>query len=165
MNRLSTLSPEERAAGVVAASAGNHGQAVAWAAREVGAHARIFMPQDAPMAKVDATRSYGAEVELAGQTIEDALETARSYVADRGATFVHPFEDPRVIAGQGTIGLELVDQVPTSERCSSRSAAAASRRGSRWRSGPCGLRSGSSACRRPARCRAGLALRSPTASR
>ena len=111
-NRIATLSAEEQAAGVVAASAGNHGQAVAWAAREVGTHARIFMPQDAPMAKVDATRSYGAEVELAGQTIEDALETARAYVADHGATFVHPFEDPRVIAGQGTIGLELVDQVP-----------------------------------------------------
>ena len=111
-NRIATLSADEQAAGVVAASAGNHGQAVAWAAREVGTHARIFMPQDAPMAKVDATRSYGAEVELAGQTIEDALETARAYVADHGATFVHPFEDPRVIAGQGTIGLELVDQVP-----------------------------------------------------
>jgi threonine dehydratase len=111
-NRISTLSPEERAAGVVAASAGNHGQAVAWAAREVGARAQIFMPQDAPMAKVDATRHYGAEVELGGPTIEEALETARTYVAEHGATFVHPFEDPVVIAGQGTIGLELADQVP-----------------------------------------------------
>src|SRR5712691_9226706 len=111
-NRISTLSDAERAAGVVAASAGNHGQAVAWAAREVGARARIFMPQDAPMAKVDATRHYGAEIELTGPALEDALEAARAYVAETGATFVHPFEDPVVIAGQGTIGLELAEQVP-----------------------------------------------------
>jgi threonine dehydratase len=111
-NRISALSAEERAAGVVAASAGNHGQAVAWAAREVGAGARIFMPQDAPMAKVDATRHYGADVELTGPAIEEALEAAQAYVEEHGATLVHPFEDPRVIAGQGTIGLELADQVP-----------------------------------------------------
>jgi threonine dehydratase len=110
-NRISMLSDEERAAGVVAASAGNHGQAVAWAAREVGAKARIFMPEDAPMAKVEATRNYGAEVELTGPAIEEALAACGAYAADRGATFIHPFEDPRVIAGQGTIGLELVDQV------------------------------------------------------
>jgi threonine dehydratase len=110
-NRISTLSDEERAAGVVAASAGNHGQAVAWAAREVGAHARIFMPQDAPMAKVDATRHYGAEVELVGSALETCLDAAGEYVAEHGATLVHPFEDPVVIAGQGTIGLELADQV------------------------------------------------------
>jgi threonine dehydratase len=108
---ISSLSEAERAVGVVAASAGNHGQAVAWAAREVGARARIFMPQDAPMAKVDATRHYGAEVELTGPAIEEALDAARGYVEESGATFVHPFEDPRVIAGQGTIGLELADQV------------------------------------------------------
>ncbi len=111
-NRISTLSDTERAAGVVAASAGNHGQAVAWAAREVGARARIFMPQDAPMAKVDATRHYGAEIELAGATLEDALAGAKAHVAQTGATFIHPFEDPVVIAGQGTIGLELAEQVP-----------------------------------------------------
>jgi len=111
-NRISTLGDEERAAGVVAASAGNHGQAVAWAAREVGSHARIFMPQDAPMAKVDATRHYGAEIELSGANLEDALAGAQAYVAQTGATFVHPFEDPLVIAGQGTIGLELAEQVP-----------------------------------------------------
>ncbi|HVS84548.1 MAG TPA: threonine ammonia-lyase [Gaiellaceae bacterium] len=109
-NILSSLDAEERAAGVVAASAGNHGQAVAWAAREVGAAARIFMPQDSPMAKVDATRSYGAEVELTGPAIEESLEAAQDWVAETGATFVHPFEDPRVIAGQGTIGLELAEQ-------------------------------------------------------
>ncbi|TMM13799.1 MAG: threonine ammonia-lyase [Actinobacteria bacterium] len=110
-NRISTLSPEQRAAGVVAASAGNHGQAVAWAAREVGAQARVFMAQDSAMAKVDATRHYGAEVELTGHAIEEALEAAQAYVAETGATLVHPFEDPAIIAGQGTIGLELADQV------------------------------------------------------
>jgi len=110
-NRISQLSERERAAGVVAASAGNHGQAVAWAAREVGARARIFMPQDAPMAKVEATRSYGAEIELTGPALEEALEAARSHVAETGATFVHPFEDPLVVAGQGTIGLEIAEQV------------------------------------------------------
>ena len=111
-NRISALSAEERTAGVVAASAGNHGQAVAWAAREVGSHARIYMPQDAPMTKVDATRHYGAEVVLAGSALEDCLAEASRYVEEHGATFVHPFEDPVVIAGQGTIGLELADQVP-----------------------------------------------------
>ena len=110
-NRISMLTPEQRTAGVVAASAGNHGQAVAWAAREVGAHAHIFMPQDAAMAKVEATRHYGADVELTGPAIEEALEAASSYVAETGATFVHPFEDPAIIAGQGTIGLELADQL------------------------------------------------------
>ena len=100
-NRISTLGVEERAAGVVAASAGNHGQAVAWAAREVGAKARIFMPQDAPMAKVEATRTYGAEIELTGPALEEALEAARAYVAESGATFVHPFEDPVVDRGAG----------------------------------------------------------------
>jgi threonine dehydratase len=114
-NRISMLSDEERAAGVVAASAGNHGQAVAWAAREVGAKARIFMPEDAPMAKVEATRHYGAEVELTGPAIEEALDACSAYAADSGATLVHPFEDPRVIAGQGTIGLELVEQVEAIE--------------------------------------------------
>jgi threonine dehydratase len=110
-NRISTLAADE----VVAASAGNHGQAVAWAAREIGARARIFMPQNAPMAKVDATRHYGAEVELAGTALEDALDAAKAYVREHGATFVHPFEDPIVIAGQGTIGLELAEQVPEVE--------------------------------------------------
>jgi threonine dehydratase len=114
-NRISALSAEERKAGVVAASAGNHGQAVAWAALEVGSHARIYMPQDAPMAKVDATRHYGAEVVLGGTAIEDCLGDASRYVDEHGATFVHPFEDPVVIAGQGTIGLELADQVPEIE--------------------------------------------------
>jgi threonine dehydratase len=110
-NTISTLEPARRASGVVAASAGNHGQAVAWAAREVGTAARIFMPQDAPMAKVDATRSYGAEIEHSGTTLEEALEAAHAYVEECGATLVHPFEEPLVIAGQGTIGLELAEQL------------------------------------------------------
>ena len=109
--KLSSLEPEQREAGVVAASAGNHGQAVAWAARELGAQARIFMPQDSPMAKVDATRNYGAEVELTGPAFEETLATALAYVAETGATFVHPYEDLHVMSGQGTIGLELSEQV------------------------------------------------------
>ncbi len=108
--KLSSLEPDVRAAGVVAASAGNHGQAVAWAARELGAPARVFMPQDSPMAKVDATRSYGAEVELTGHAIEESIAAARDYVERTGHTFVHPFEDPLVISGQGTIGLEIAEQ-------------------------------------------------------
>lgn len=112
VNRIALLGDEERAAGVVAASAGNHGQAVAWAAREAGVHARIYVPLDAPMAKVEACSNYGAEVVLAGVSFEDAMQTARDYVDETGATFVHPFEDPRVIAGQGTIGIELAEQVP-----------------------------------------------------
>jgi len=109
--KLSNLEPERLSAGVVAASAGNHGQAVAWAARELGAPARIFMPQDSPMAKVDATRSYGAEVQLNGLTFEETLEEAIAYVGQTDGTFVHPYEDTHVIAGQGTIGLELAEQV------------------------------------------------------
>jgi threonine dehydratase len=110
-NKLSSLDAERRAAGVVAASAGNHGQAVAWAARELGASARIFMPQDSPMAKVDATRNYGAEVELTGPAFEETLQAAVEFVERTGATFVHPYEDTLVMAGQGTIGLELAEQV------------------------------------------------------
>ncbi len=109
--KVSSLDAEQRAAGVVAASAGNHGQAVAWVARELGAHARIFMPHDSPMAKVEATRSYGAEIELTGPAIEEALDAAHAYVEEGGGVLVHPFEDPLVMAGQGTIGLEIAEQV------------------------------------------------------
>jgi threonine dehydratase len=109
---LSTLGPEERAAGVVAASAGNHGQAVAWAARQFGVQATIFMPQDAPMAKVEPCLSYGGEAVLAGENFEEALALAKLRAEETGAVFVHAFEDERVIAGQGTIGLELAEQVP-----------------------------------------------------
>jgi threonine dehydratase len=115
VNKLSTLSPTERAAGVVAASAGNHGQAVAWAARELGLPATIYVPQDAPMAKVDACKNYGAATVMTGTYFEDALEAALQHVEERGGTFIHPYEDQLVIAGQGTIGLELVEQVPDVE--------------------------------------------------
>ena len=115
VNKLASLSEQERAGGVVAASAGNHGQAVAWAARELGTQATIFMPVDAPMAKVEATRAYGAEARLAGESFDDALDEALAYAGTCGATFVHAFEDRDVIAGQGTIGLELVEQVPEAQ--------------------------------------------------
>jgi threonine dehydratase len=114
-NTIATLGEEVRAAGVVAASAGNHGQAVAWAAREAGIPATIFMPEDAPMAKVEATRSYGGVVELAGASFEGAVAAAQEHVERIGATLVHAFEDPRVIAGQGTIGLELAEQASEAE--------------------------------------------------
>ena len=112
VNKIATLSDAERRAGVVAASAGNHGQAVAWAAREAGVRATVFMPQDAPMAKVEPTKNYGAKAELVGATFEDALAAALKHSEESGATFVHPYEDERVIVGQGTIGLELAEQVP-----------------------------------------------------
>jgi threonine dehydratase len=115
VNKLESLTEAERKAGVVAASAGNHGQAVAWAAREAGMEATIFMPAETPMAKVEPTRNYGAHAELTGATFEDALAAAQAHVEETGATFVHPFEDPVVIAGQGTIGLELVEQLPEVE--------------------------------------------------
>jgi threonine dehydratase len=114
-NKISTLGEAERAAGVVAASAGNHGQAVAWAAREAEIPATIYMPLDAPMAKVEATVNYGAEVELTGEGFDEALAHAIEQAEERGATFVHAFEDERVIAGQGTIGLEIADQLPDLE--------------------------------------------------
>ena len=112
VNTIASLSPEERAAGVVAASAGNHGQAVAWAAREAGIAATVFMPQDSPMAKVDATRNYGAQVELVGAGFDESLAAAEEHVEATRATFIHAFEDERVIAGQGTIGLEFAEQLP-----------------------------------------------------
>jgi threonine dehydratase len=112
VNKLSTLSAEERAAGVVAASAGNHGQAVAWAARELGLPATISVPIDAPMAKVEACRNYGATTVMSGEFFEDALTAAQQHVEETGGTFIHPYEDQLVIAGQGAIGLELAEQVP-----------------------------------------------------
>lgn len=115
VNKIATLSDAERQAGVVTASAGNHGQAVAWAAREVGVAATIFMPHHTPMAKVEATKNYGAGVEMAGETFEEALATSMEHAAAGGSTFIHAFEDEHVIAGQGTIGLELLEQVPELE--------------------------------------------------
>ncbi len=114
-NTIASLGETERRAGVVAASAGNHGQAVAWAAREAGIAATIFMPEDAPMAKVEATRSYGGATELRGGDFEEAVAAAQAHVEATGATLVHAFEDERVIAGQGTIGLELAEQALDAE--------------------------------------------------
>ncbi len=111
-NTVAQLSEEERAAGVVTASAGNHGQAVAWAAREAGTPATIVVPEAAPMAKVEAARGYGARVELAGEGFDEAAMLALERAREVGATFVHAFEDARVIAGQGTLGLELAEQLP-----------------------------------------------------
>jgi threonine dehydratase len=111
-NKIATLSDAEKSAGVVAASAGNHGQAVAWAAREAGIPATIFVPQDAPMTKVEAARAYGATCEMGGAVFDEALTAAREFAAETGATFVHAFDDECVIAGQGTIGLELAAQLP-----------------------------------------------------
>ncbi len=115
VNKIATLSEGERAAGVVAASAGNHGQAVAWAAREQEIPATVFMPQEAPMAKVEATVNYGAKVELTGEGFDEALAAALAVTEATGATFVHAFEDEAVIAGQGTIALELAEQLPELE--------------------------------------------------
>jgi threonine dehydratase len=115
VNKIATLDEAQRQAGVVTASAGNHGQAVAWAAREEGVAATIVMPHHTPMAKIEATRNYGARVDLAGETFEEALAAGLEQAAATDATFVHAFEDEVVIAGQGTIGLELVEQVPDLE--------------------------------------------------
>jgi threonine dehydratase len=115
VNKISLLTEAERATGVVAASAGNHGQAVAWAAREAGIAATVFMPEESPMAKVEATVNYGAHVELEGEGFDEALAAALELVEEKGATFVHAFDDPQVIAGQGTIGLELAEQVGDTE--------------------------------------------------
>jgi len=112
LNTVAQLGEAERRGGVVTASAGNHGQALAWAARHFGIPAMIFVPENAPMAKVDAARGYGAACELAGEGFDEAHVAARAYEQSRGATFVHAFEDPRVIAGQGTLGLELAEQLP-----------------------------------------------------
>ncbi len=99
-------------AGIVAASAGNHAQAVAFGARQAGVPCHIFMPKDAPVAKVNATESYGATVDLGGDSVDDCLAMAADRVASTAEVLVHPFDDPAVIAGQGTIGLELVEQIP-----------------------------------------------------
>ena len=111
-NTIAQLTDSERQAGVVTASAGNHGQAVAWAARQAGIAATIFVPEGAPMTKVDAARGYGATVTLGGEGFDEAVAAARLHVETTGATFVHAFDDPRVIAGQGTMGLELAEQLP-----------------------------------------------------
>jgi threonine dehydratase len=110
-NLLRQLDPAERARGVVAASAGNHGLAVAFHAARLGIPATIVMPTYAPLIKAASARRSGAEVILHGANYDEAYERAQALVAERGAVFVHPFDDPRVVAGQGTLGLELLEQV------------------------------------------------------
>ncbi|MCU1584799.1 MAG: threonine ammonia-lyase [Microbacteriaceae bacterium] len=111
-NRISQLTDEEKSRGVVAASAGNHAQGVAFAARELGIAATIFMPVGVALPKLQATRHYGAEVVLRGHSVDEALRTAAEFAATTGAVFIPPFDHPDVVAGQGTLGLEILDQVP-----------------------------------------------------
>jgi threonine dehydratase len=115
LNRIATLTPEQAARGVVAASAGNHAQGVAYHATKRGIRALIVMPLATPLVKVTATRGFGAEVVLHGANYDEACEEATRMCAVEGMTFIHPFDDPVVMAGQGTIGLELLEQVPQLE--------------------------------------------------
>ncbi len=110
--RIAGLSDDERAAGVVAASAGNHAQGVALAASLLGVKATVFMPEGAPLPKIAATCDYGAEVRLHGQVVDETLRAAQRYAATTGAVFIHPFDHPDVVAGQGTVGLEILEQCP-----------------------------------------------------
>src|SRR5665648_724215 len=110
--RMSRLTDAEKAGGVVAASAGNHAQGVALAARLLGIGATVFMPEGAALPKIAATQEYGAAVRLVGSTIDDALRAAQEHASAEGAVLIHPFDHPDVIAGQGTVGLEVLEQVP-----------------------------------------------------
>jgi len=110
--RLARLSPEERGRGVVAASAGNHAQGVALASSLLGIHATVYMPVGASLPKLTATRGYGADVVLEGHTIDESLAAAREFSARTGAALIHPFDHPDIVAGQGTAGLEILDQCP-----------------------------------------------------
>lgn len=110
--RMSRLTPEQKALGVVAASAGNHAQGVALAAQLLGIDATVFMPVDAPLPKLAATRAYGADVRLVGSSVDEALVAARTEAARSGRVLIHPFDHVDVVAGQGTLGLEVLEQVP-----------------------------------------------------
>ncbi|MDT0265354.1 threonine ammonia-lyase [Streptomyces sp. DSM 44915] len=111
-NRIAGLAPADRARGVVAASAGNHAQGVALAASLLGVESTVFMPVGAPLPKVAATREYGASVRLVGQLVDETLAAATAHARETGAVFIHPFDHPDVVAGQGTLGLELLEQCP-----------------------------------------------------
>ena len=110
--KIATLSEEEKAKGVIACSAGNHAQGVALAAQKSGIKATIFIPSTAPISKIEATRSYNAEIMLIDGVYDDAYEAAVEYQKQTGGTFIHPFNDEKVIAGQGTIALEILNQLP-----------------------------------------------------
>ena len=115
-NKIRSLSPEEAARGVIACSAGNHAQGVALSATRLGIKSVICMPDGAPILKVEATRAYGAEVVLVPGVYDDAAREAERLSKEKGYTFAHPFNDPYVIAGQGTLGLEILEQVPDVEQ-------------------------------------------------
>ena len=110
--RMSRLSAEEKANGVVAASAGNHAQGVALAAKMLGIHATVFMPEGAPIPKEKATRGYGADVRFHGHSVDDALVAAKAFAAETGAVLIHPFDHIDIVTGQGTTGLEIIEQCP-----------------------------------------------------
>jgi threonine dehydratase len=110
--RMSRLTPEERARGVVAASAGNHAQGVALAAQMLGIAAKVYMPVRAPMPKVAATTAYGATIEQVGESLDESLVHARAWAQESGAVLIHPFDHRDIVAGQGTCGLEILDQRP-----------------------------------------------------
>jgi threonine dehydratase len=112
LNKLASLGPQERARGVIAMSAGNHAQAVAYHAQRLGIPATIVMPVTTPLVKVAATQTYGAEAVLEGESIAESQVRAEAIAKARGLTFVHPYDDPLVIAGQGTIALEMLEDVP-----------------------------------------------------
>src|SRR5258705_4943858 len=110
-NRIANLRVEDRARGVVAASAGNHAQGVAWAATELGIASTVFMPVNVPLPKLVATKAYGAQVHLIGETIDDALVAAREYSQQHGTVLIHPFDHADIVAGQATVGLEILEQI------------------------------------------------------
>lgn len=110
--RIAAMPPAERERGVVAASAGNHAQGVALAASLLGVRATVFMPVGAPLPKIAATRDYGATVRLGGQVVDETLAAAQAYAEETGAVLIHPFDHPDVVAGQGTVGLEILEQCP-----------------------------------------------------
>jgi len=110
--RIARLPGAERGRGVIAASAGNHSQGVAFAATLLGAKATVVMPEGAPLPKIEATKGYGADVVLHGSNVEQALARANELAAERGSTFIHPFEHPDILIGQGTVGLEIIEQCP-----------------------------------------------------
>ena len=115
LNKLSSLTPEEREAGVVGISAGNHAQALAYGARLEGIDALVVMWKGASTSKIEATRGYGAAVDLDASDPADAFERLEEVLAETGRTLVHPFDDPLVMAGQGTVGLEIVEDVPDAD--------------------------------------------------
>jgi threonine dehydratase len=112
VTKLESLNPDERRRGVIAMSAGNHAQAVAYHARRLGIPATIVMPESAPLVKAENTRSYGAKVILFGETLYESADRARQIAADEKLVFVHPYDDPKVMAGQGTIAIEMLDDMP-----------------------------------------------------